>query len=324
MYKRQQHRLIDFYRRLGFKEEGEVYLEDDIDHIKMRLKVIAKKLSIPLVFNPNKFLILSALLGFLGAFIFAIVDFNFQSIDAPATVNGYPIDAKRFQAYLSAVESSRKFGLRSEDRLNVLNLLINEELLIQRAKDLGLIENDNEIRDVITSRMLNYIIEPLQNNTVDELSLKSFYESNIQMFANPDQYLFEEWIFNSEFERSKLVELLEADNFFKPDFKYKKTTNNWLPRSYVSFEKISDYLGSEKAQLLTEVEENNFILFSDYQRQDFSVYFLIDKISKPPRAFQEIKDIVMIEYKKSQENEVIEDYLNKLRETYIVEISDDF
>ena len=32
----------------------------------------------------------------------------------------------------------------------------------------------------------------------------------------------------------------------------------------------------------------------------------------------------MIEYKKSQENEVIEDYLNKLRETYIVEISDDF
>ena len=87
-----QHRLIDFYRRLGFKEEGEVYLEDDIDHIKMRLKVIAKKLSIPLVFNPNKFLILSALLGFLGAFIFAIVDFNFQSIDAPATVNGYPID----------------------------------------------------------------------------------------------------------------------------------------------------------------------------------------------------------------------------------------
>lgn len=319
-----QHRLIDFYRRLGFKEEGEVYLEDDIDHIKMRLKVIAKKLSIPLVFNPNKFLILSALLGFLGAFIFAIVDFNFQSIDAPATVNGYPIDTKRFQAYLSAVESSRKFGLRSEDRLNVLNLLINEELLIQRAKDLGLIENDNEIRDVITSRMLNYIIEPLQNNTVDELSLKSFYESNIQMFANPDQYLFEEWIFNSEFERSKLVELLEADNFFKPDFKYKKTTNNWLPRSYVSFEKISDYLGSEKAQLLTEVEENNFILFSDYQRQDFSVYFLIDKISKPPRAFQEIKDIVMIEYKKSQENEVIEDYLNNLRETYIVEISDDF
>ena len=226
---------------------------------------------------------------------------------------------------MSAVESSRKFGLRSEDRLNVLNLLINEELLIQRAKDLGLIENDNEIRDVITSRMLNYIIEPLQNNTVDELSLKSFYESNIQMFANPDQYLFEEWIFNSEFERSKLVELLDFDNFFKPDFKYKKTTNNWLPRSYVSFEKISDYLGSEKAQLLTEVEENNFILFSDYQRQDFSVYFLIDKISKSfPRAFQEIKDIVMIEYKKSQENEVIEDYLNKLRETYIVEISNDF
>ena len=60
----------------------------------MRLKVIAEKLSIPLVFNPNKFLILSALLGFLGAFIFAIVDFNFQSIDAPATVNGYPIDTK--------------------------------------------------------------------------------------------------------------------------------------------------------------------------------------------------------------------------------------
>ena len=321
-----QYRLVDFYRRIGFKEEGKVYIEDDIDHIKMRLKAKSKKIGIPLMFilNPNKFLILSALLGFLGAFIFAIVDFNFQSMDAPATVNGYPIDTKRFQAYLSAVESSRKFGLRSEDRLNVLNLLINEELLIQRAQELGLINNDNEIRDVIASRMLKYIVEPLQNNSIDESSLESFYEKNIKMFVNPDQYLFEEWIFKSEFERSKLVQLLEGNNFFNPDFKYKKTTNSWLPRSYISFEKISDYLGSENAQLLTEIEENSFILITDNLRQDYYVYFLIDKISKLPKEFQDIKEVVMIEYKKSQENEIIEDYLNKLRETYTVKISNDF
>jgi|TARA_B100001939_G_scaffold328692_1_gene324260 ElaA protein len=34
-----QFRLIDFYEDFGFIKVGSVYLEDDIDHIKMRLNV---------------------------------------------------------------------------------------------------------------------------------------------------------------------------------------------------------------------------------------------------------------------------------------------
>ena len=33
-----QYRLVDFYENLGFEREGKIYLEDDIDHIKMTLK----------------------------------------------------------------------------------------------------------------------------------------------------------------------------------------------------------------------------------------------------------------------------------------------
>jgi ElaA protein len=33
-----QYRLVDFYEDLDFEREGSVYLEDDIDHIKMTLK----------------------------------------------------------------------------------------------------------------------------------------------------------------------------------------------------------------------------------------------------------------------------------------------
>ena len=32
-----QYRLVNFYEDLGFETEGDVYLEDDIDHIKMTL-----------------------------------------------------------------------------------------------------------------------------------------------------------------------------------------------------------------------------------------------------------------------------------------------
>ena len=32
-----QHRLLNFYNNLGFLERGDVYLEDDIDHIEMCL-----------------------------------------------------------------------------------------------------------------------------------------------------------------------------------------------------------------------------------------------------------------------------------------------
>ena len=33
-----QYRLVNFYEDLGFKKEGDVYLEDNIDHIKMTLE----------------------------------------------------------------------------------------------------------------------------------------------------------------------------------------------------------------------------------------------------------------------------------------------
>ena len=33
-----QYRLVNFYKDLGFEREGEVYLEDNIDHIKMTLE----------------------------------------------------------------------------------------------------------------------------------------------------------------------------------------------------------------------------------------------------------------------------------------------
>ena len=33
-----QHRLLNFYNNLGFEERGDVYLEDDIDHIEMCLE----------------------------------------------------------------------------------------------------------------------------------------------------------------------------------------------------------------------------------------------------------------------------------------------
>ena len=33
-----QYRLLNFYNNLGFAERGEVYLEDDIDHIEMCLE----------------------------------------------------------------------------------------------------------------------------------------------------------------------------------------------------------------------------------------------------------------------------------------------
>ena len=33
-----QYRLVNFYEDLGFKREGKVYLEDNIDHIKMTLE----------------------------------------------------------------------------------------------------------------------------------------------------------------------------------------------------------------------------------------------------------------------------------------------
>jgi len=111
--------------------------------------------------------------------------------DAVAWVNGRPIARESYESALRAVASDRKTGtLREGDRRRVLERLIDQELLIDRAIELGLHERDPQIRNQLATAMIDFLVRRAEDEAraADEAELRAFYEAERFRFERAARY----------------------------------------------------------------------------------------------------------------------------------------
>lgn len=116
------------------------------------------------------------------------------SADAIAWVNGRPIARESYESALQAVASDRKTGaLRDGDRERVLERLIDQELLIDRAIELGLHERDPQIRNTLATAMIDFLVLRAEDEarSADESELRAFYGTERFRFERAVQYRVE-------------------------------------------------------------------------------------------------------------------------------------
>jgi hypothetical protein len=111
--------------------------------------------------------------------------------DAVAWVNDRPISRRSYENALQAVAGDRKSGtLRGDDRDRVLQRLIDQELLIDRAIELGLHERDPQMRNQLATAMIGFLVRRAEDEAAaaDEAALRAFYEANHFRFERSPQY----------------------------------------------------------------------------------------------------------------------------------------
>jgi hypothetical protein len=111
--------------------------------------------------------------------------------DAVAWVNDRPIPRASYESALQAVAGDRKGGtLREDDRERVLQRLIDQELLIDRAIELGLHERDPQIRNQLSTAMIDFLVRRVEDEAmaVDEAELRAFYDEQRFRFERSPQY----------------------------------------------------------------------------------------------------------------------------------------
>jgi hypothetical protein len=111
--------------------------------------------------------------------------------DAIAWVNDRPISRSSFENALQAVAGDRKSGtLRQDDRERVLQRLIDQELLIDRAIELGLPERDPQIRNQLVTTMIAFLVRRAEDEATaaEEAELRAFYEEQRFRFERSAQY----------------------------------------------------------------------------------------------------------------------------------------
>ena len=162
----------------------------------------------------NLILILGVIIGILLAILSSIKETNFNFDDEwVAKVGDAEISRAKYILQLEGLSFSKRDLLKEEDKAFVLERMIEEELLIQRAKDLGMMSTNTMIRGTIVQQMINMIIAENSLELIEPTELKKFYKENKTFFTSADrlrvkQIYFAEEKVNRLIEQWKLIKNL--------------------------------------------------------------------------------------------------------------------
>ena len=105
--------------------------------------------------------------------------------DAVATVNGIPITRTDYVRALEAMSRDRRDPVGDDERSRILDRLVDEELLLQRGIELGLVRRDPRVRNGLVSAAIDVAVGDGTTTEPGADEVRSFYEANGWFFAAP-------------------------------------------------------------------------------------------------------------------------------------------
>ncbi|MBW2241801.1 MAG: peptidyl-prolyl cis-trans isomerase [Deltaproteobacteria bacterium] len=104
---------------------------------------------------------------------------------AVARVNSTLILSEDHERLVEGLESDMRQAVSPEMRKRVLDRMIDEELLVQRGMELGLVESDRRVRANITSAMVRMVVVDVEDRPTEEDELRAFYAEEAPFFTQP-------------------------------------------------------------------------------------------------------------------------------------------
>ena len=272
----------------------------------------------------NTLLVLGVFIGISLALFSSIRDTNFDdSRDWAARVGGAEISKEKYLLQLDGLNSDKRVPLNKEDKAFVLERMIEEELLIQRAKDLGLFSTNTMIRGTIVQQMINMVISENSLDIVSNSELESFYEENKGFFTNADRLRLKQIYFSEE----KGAALERAENFYLELIQGKKVDQIdaegdksalEIPDTLMTLAKVREYIGPSLMQVAKMLQPGEFTppkkVIGGYK-----IIILLERRDASPPKFEFIRERVKSEYQKRKDDQALRDYLNKLKKRYEID-----
>ena len=134
---------------------------------------------------PLPLLVAGCSIGFLIALIGAVRP-SFTGGGVPdhavAMVNGVVINRADYLKHIEGLKTNKQSALTDDDREHVLERMIEEEVLVQRASEIGLLNSNRSVRGTIVRAMISAAISEDNARDVSESDLRDFYKDNINFF----------------------------------------------------------------------------------------------------------------------------------------------
>ena len=274
--------------------------------------------------NHQSILGIGLILGILLA-AFAIVEKNnISDQNWAAKIEDQLIPYERFQIQLEGLAKDKRSPLTNRDKEYVLERMIEEELLIKRAIDLGMLENNPMARGAIVQQMIKNIVTEGSRTEPQENELIEFFQENIGFFTKANRLRVRQIYFSKDdfgdevVEKAKdaFIRLNKGENFEKVALSGSKSALK-IPDTLMNLSKVREYIGPSlmrEAQLL----KPGYSSAPNKVSGGYKIIYLVDREDATQPEYSNIRSTVLSEFLKRRDDQSLRKYLDNLKNWYDV------
>lgn len=264
------------------------------------------------------------LIGALMAAYSVIEKSNISDYKWAAKIEDTSIPMEKYLTQLDGLSKDKRSPLTQKDKEYVLERMIEEELLIKRAIDLGMLNDNPMARGTIVQQMIKTIIAENARYEISDSELESFFLENSGFFTKSSRLRIQQIYFSNEQLKDdslvvakKAYDLLKRGDDFESVSKLGSPSALKIPNSLMTLSKVREYIGPSLMNLARELEINSFTSPIEVSG-GYKIIYLIDKEMASPPKFNDIKASVSSEFLKRKDDQSLRSYLENLKNWYDV------
>ena len=268
----------------------------------------------------NFLLLLGLFIGVVLAANSIVRESNLTDKDWVAVIGDVQISKEKYYSQLEGLARDKRNAITKKDKDYVLERMIEEELLIIRAKELGLLENNQIVRGSIIQQMIKLIISENYLESVEEEKLKKFYKDNIGFFSSASRLRLQQIYFsdssgNSRQRSEEAFKDLKEGSTLEEISQHADQSVLSIPNTMMNLSKVREYIGPTLMNVAKSLEPGEFSPPTKVAG-GYKIIFLFDKELSEPERFDSIKPKVLREYQRRQDDKSLRDYLEDLKGWY--------
>ena len=264
------------------------------------------------------------LIGALMAAYSVIEKSNISDYKWAAKIEDTSIPMEKYLTQLDGLSKDKRSPLTQKDKEYVLERMIEEELLIKRAIDLGMLNDNPMARGTIVQQMIKTIIAENARYEISDSELESFFLENSGFFTKSSRLRIQQIYFSNEQLKDdslvvakKAYDLLKRGDDFESVSKLGSPSALKIPNSLMTLSKVREYIGPSLMNLARELEINSFTSPIEVSG-GYKIIYLIDKEMASPPKLNDIKASVSSEFLKRKDDQSLRSYLENLKKWYDV------
>jgi hypothetical protein len=238
-----------------------------------------------------------------------------------------------YERVLAGVEGDLRNPIDDSTRRRVLDRMVDEELLVQRALELGLASIDRRVRGELTAGLMDSIVGEADANGASSKEVERHYKENVDFFARPGRIHARTIYFSSRRDGREpsgdaasraeraATRIRNGEDASEVEEQLGDRQVSPLPGGLLPPSKIRDYVGPIILQSLRELTVGQW---SEPIESGGGVYLALvvarDAPIRPP--FEDVEGLVRQDLKRRRGDEALRVYLDDLRDQIPVRLNE--